>query len=209
MKRFKKFLWTTLIGGVVIILPITIVIFLVNLILRFVNNLLRPLANLISSNHELDKIVVNILALAIVISFCFIVGLFVRTRFGNNIWKYIEMEWLSKLPFYNVVKETVQQFAGNKKMPFKQVVLVDPFGNGTTMTGFITDEDLVGRVTVFVPTAPNPTNGFVFHVPADQITKVDTDPEDALRTIIAVGVGSADVLETRNEQEKEPVSKNS
>lgn len=201
MKRFKNFLWTTLIGGVVIILPITIVIFLVNLIVRFVNKLLRPLANLLSSNNEMDFIVVNVLALAIVIAFCFMVGLFVRTRFGKNIWQYIEAEWLSKLPFYNVVKETVQQFAGNKKMPFKQVVLVDPFGNGTKMTGFITDEDLEGRVTVFVPTAPNPTNGFVFHVPSDQIIKVDTDPEDALRTIIAVGVGSADVLEPKNEEE--------
>lgn len=200
MKRLKNFFITTLIGGLVIILPIAIFILIVNLFIRFVNNMLRPLANLLNATQVMSDIVVNLLAFAIVIAFCFMVGLFIRTRAGKNIWQYIEMTWLAKLPFYNGIKETVQQFSGAKKMPFKDVVLVDPFGNGTKMTGFITDEHDNGLVTVFVPTAPNPTNGFVFHLESHLIERVDTEPDEAIRSIIGIGVGSSEALNFNKKQ---------
>ena len=68
--------------------------------------------------------------------------------------------------------------------------MVKVFTSDTLMTGFVTEilnEDLY---TVFVPTGPNPTNGFIFHVKKDQLVFVDTKPEDAMRTIIGVGTGS-------------------
>ena len=59
------------------------------------------------------------------------------------------------------------------------------------MTGFVTDDELGhGFLTIFVPTGPNPTNGFIFHVPEDKVYYVDVRPEDAMRTIIGVGTGS-------------------
>lgn len=195
MKRIKNFFITTLIGGLVIILPVAIFIVIINLFIRFVNNLLRPLANLINGNQMMSELVVNLVALAIVITFCFFVGLFIRTRAGKNIWAYIESSTLSKLPFYNGIKTTVQQFTGAKKMPFKEVVMVDPFSNGTKMTGFVTDEHKNGTITVFVPTAPNPTNGFIFHMEPEFVEHIDAEPEEALRSIIGIGVGSSEVLD--------------
>lgn len=62
------------------------------------------------------------------------------------------------------------------------------------MTGFVTDELPNGKLTIFVPTGPNPTNGFIFHVDEDQVEYLDTNTEDAMRSIIGVGVGSADAL---------------
>ncbi len=200
MKRLKNFFVTTLIGGLVIILPIAIFLLIVNLFIRFVNNLLKPLANLINATQVMSDLLVNLLAFAIVIAFCFMVGLFIRTRAGKNIWQYIELTWLSKLPFYNGIKETVQQFSGAKKMPFKEVVLVDPFGNGTKMTGFVTDQHESGLVTVFVPTAPNPTNGFVFHMEPHLVEHLATEPDEAIRSIIGIGVGSSEVLKFKNKK---------
>lgn len=201
MKRIKHFFLTTIVGGFVVLLPITIIVVLINFVFKQVGNLVEPFTKLIDMNSEMDQLVVNVLAFAILIAFCFMVGLFVRTRSGKNVWAYIEMQWLSKLPLYNVIKETVQQFSGAKKMPFKQVVLVDPFGNGTKMTGFVTDEHQEGLVTVFVPTAPNPTNGFVFHVASHQIEHIDADPQDALRSIIGIGVGSKELVGEKKEAE--------
>ncbi|MBK8503269.1 MAG: DUF502 domain-containing protein [Saprospiraceae bacterium] len=89
----------------------------------------------------------------------------------------------------------MQQFTGAKKMPFSDVVLVDVFSNGTRMTGFITDEHSSGNFTVFVPTGPNPTNGFIFHLKAEQVERLaDVKTDDALRSIIAVRVGSAGIM---------------
>lgn len=198
MNRLRNFLLTTLLGGMVILLPIAILIFLAQLLLNLVNNLLAPLSTLIRDHLDLtiQDIWLNALALALVIAFCFLVGLFVRTRIGRNTWGWFERSYLLKLPLYGTIKETVQQFSGNKTMPFSDVVLVDVFGNGTRMTGFITDKHESGSVTVFVPTGPNPTNGFIFHVSENQITRLDEEvgTDDAMRTIIGVGVGSSGIM---------------
>lgn len=195
MRRIKNFLTTTLIGGLVVILPIAIFVFFVNFLIGFVNNLLQPIAGIISRIFaDWSDIVAQIISFLVVIAFCFMVGIFIRTRIGNNIFSYIEKQWLLKLPLYGTIKETIKQFFGNEKTPFTKVVLVDIFNNGTRMTGFVTDELPNGKLTIFVPTGPNPTNGFIFHVDEEQVEYLDTNTEDAMRSIIGVGVGSADAL---------------
>ena len=58
------------------------------------------------------------------------------------------------------------------------------------MTGFVTDHRKDGTYTVFVPTATNPTNGFVVHAKERELEFLDIRPDDALRTIIGMGTGS-------------------
>ncbi len=83
-----------------------------------------------------------------------------------------------------------------------KVVLADVYGTGAMMMGFVTDISEDGVVTVFAPTGPNPTNGFIFHMPADRVQYIDVKPEEAMKTIIGVGTGSAELLD----REKIPVS---
>jgi len=198
MKRLQNFMLNTFIGGFIVILPIAIFIFVVQILLNVIKNILSPLSNLLRDelNLAVPEYLINFIAAGIIISICFLIGLFIRTQIGKNFFGQIEKTWLLKLPLYGTIKETVQQFTGAKKMPFSDVVLIDVFGNGTRMTGFITDEHESGNYTVFVPTGPNPTNGFIFHVKADQIERVDkaVKTDDAMRTIIGVGVGSAGIL---------------
>ncbi|MBX2817629.1 MAG: DUF502 domain-containing protein [Saprospiraceae bacterium] len=198
MIRLRNFLLTTVLGGLVVLLPIAIFFFLAQLLLNLVNRILAPLSNIMRSELGLEfpEIWLNAIAFVIVIVFCFLVGLFIRTRIGKNTWSWFEATYLLKLPLYGTIKETVQQFSGNKRMPFSDVVLVDVFGNDTRMTGFVTDEHESGNVTVFVPTGPNPTNGFIFHVSANQIQRLDESikTDDAMRTIIGVGVGSSTIM---------------
>lgn len=194
-KQIKKFFKTTLIGGVVIILPVTIFIVIINILINFTIKLISPIARLIDLGFKLNENIVYLLAFGIVIVFCFFMGLFVKTRLGKAIWHGIENEWLSKLPMYSIIKETVQQFTGAKKLPFSKVVQVDVFNTGVLQTGFITEEHDSGAYTVFVPTAPNPTNGFVFHLPAERVTHLpDAPSEVAIRSIISIGAGSKKVV---------------
>ena len=193
VKRARHFILTTILGGLLVILPLTIVFILVRLVFRFTFNLIQPLTNLIDIHKDLNEFLASLIAFGVVIAFFFFVGLFIETQLGKRIWHQIETQWLGKLPMYNIIKETVQHFSGQKEMPFRKVVLVDPFNTGAKMTGFITDET-EGIYTVFVPTAPNPTNGFVFHMPADKVELLTIDTDRALRSIIAIGVGSQEVL---------------
>lgn len=168
--------------------------FIISFLFRFINGFIRPLADIIASYTQYSELIVDFLALAAAILFCFIVGLIIRTRFGKNIFTNLESRWLNKLPLYSTIKETVQQFTGAKTMPFSEVVLVRPFSSETAMTGFITEDHGGGNYTVFVPTGPNPTNGFIFHVKEYQIEHLETGTEAAMKSIIGVGVGSNKIL---------------
>ena len=97
-------------------------------------------------------------------------------------------------------KETVGQFIGNKESPFSSVALAQIFGNETLVSAFITDKHADGSYTVFVPTGPNPTSGNIFHLEAKYVYKIDVSVEDAMRSIISCGAGSAKLLEAMNKK---------
>jgi len=190
--RLRHFITTTIIGGFAVILPIVIFIWGVRLIIRLIHAVIAPLTGLI--NLEVPPFVLDLLAVVGLVLICFLLGLFVRTRFGHGIYYYIEKQWFEKLPVYASIRDIVQQFTGQKKTPFTQVVLIEVLGG--KMTGFVTDEvDESNEVTVFVPTAPNPTNGYVFHTTTDKLIYLNVKTEDALRTVVGMGAGSQDLIE--------------
>ncbi len=191
VRKLQRFFVTTVIGGLVVVLPITIFIFLVRLVFQIIFGFVAPIGSLFPFPESVKDWIVNLVALAVVILIFFLIGLVVRTSFGSQLFGMIERDLLSRLPFYNTLRETVRQLIGSNRTPFGRVVLVNVFGTQTRMTGFITDELGNEMYTVFVPTAPNPTNGFVFHCHTSQIEFLDhIKSEDALRSIIAVGAGS-------------------
>ena len=191
IKRLRHFFLTTILGGVVVMLPIALLIVLVRFIWNFISNLLSPMRNLIDLPEVTATWVIDLISLGIVLTIFFFVGLFIRTRIGKDFFKNFERIWLEPIPFYKLIRDTIQQLFGGKKMPFSQVVLVKVFSSDTLMTGFVTEESRGAYITVFVPTGPNPTNGFIFHVKKEQLIYVDTKPEDAMRTVIGVGTGSS------------------
>ncbi|MBK7408155.1 MAG: DUF502 domain-containing protein [Saprospirales bacterium] len=191
MKRFNNFLRTTLFGGAIVVLPLTIFILLAKLVFDFLRSIIAPISDLIKLPYITSHVLTDLITLALIIVFFFLVGLFVQTRLGKGIVSLVENELFNRLPLYGTIKETVLQFTGAKKMPFSQVVLVEPYGNNTKMYGFIADEHDNGKFTVFVPTAPNPTNGFIFYLESNQVQFVDVKPEDAIRMIIGIGTGAS------------------
>jgi len=202
MKRIKQFLINTLIGGFLVLLPLGIFVLIVKLIIQFIVNIIRPLTTLI--NLKISLFWINILVLLAIIVLCFLIGLFIRTQLGRTSLRYFEVNWLEKLPAYATIRDIIQQFTGAKKTPFQRVVQLDAFNSETTMTGFITDENAT-EYTVFVPTAPNPTNGLVFNIPKEKVVLLDIRAEEAIRMIVGLGVGSLEmqqkVLKTRPEEE--------
>jgi uncharacterized membrane protein len=195
VQKTRGFVVTTMLGGLVVVLPITLFVLIIRLLFNLVIGVIRPLTHLLGFSDSINVWLVNLLVLVLIFLVFFLIGLAVRTEIGKRLFVRLEEQWLKPLPFYAVLRETVQQLFSKDKMPFSKVALVDPFGSGTLMTGFVTDELPGGYYTVFVPTAPNPTNGFIFHVKAEKIHLIDTRTEEAMRSVISLGIGSSNMLE--------------
>ena len=104
---------------------------------------------------------------------------------------------ISKIPvvggWYATFQEIVQTFtAGGRDGGYLGTAKV-PCGEGYII-GFVTKkekaEDGSNRVTIFVPTSPNPTTGLVFFFPEESIEYLDLTPERAFTKIISLGMKS-------------------
>jgi uncharacterized membrane protein len=198
----KPFFIGTLLNGLLLVLPTIIILFLLSLIFKFVFNLVSPVSALLDKNADEHKFLINILALLIVIVLIFLIGLVMRSTRSIKTFKTFEGKYLLRIPLYSTLQETIAQFSGLKKMPFSQVVLVDAYNTGVLLTGFITEKAGDGIYTVFVPTAPNPMNGNIYHVPATQMKFLDIEPEKAMRTIMGMGTGSSVLFAAREKTEE-------
>jgi uncharacterized membrane protein len=201
MKRSQEFVKSTVIGGLLVILPTAIMLFVLNWIFTVISNAINPLTTLLLKKVPMQAFVANCIVIALIIALCFAVGVFVRTRLGIWIYAKIESQILRKAPGYSLVKETLSQFLGNKKQPFSAVALCNVYGNDTLVSAFITDEHDNGSFTVFVPTGPNPTSGNIFHLPGHCVFPVAVPIEDAMRSIISCGAGSDKLITALNSKE--------
>ncbi|MFQ5580462.1 MAG: DUF502 domain-containing protein [Nitrospiria bacterium] len=203
MNRIKAFFKTSLIGGMVVILPVAILLFVFKSIIGFVTDIIHPLTSLVMAQSEVQKILADVVVIAIILTGCFFVGFFVQTTLGTWFYEVLEERLLKKAPGYTLVKETVIQFIGKKQSPFSSVALVQIFGNETLVSAFITDTHTDGSYTIFVPTGPNPTSGNIYHLKGEYVHPVDIPVEDAMRSIISCGAGSSRLI---NQHNKEAVS---
>jgi uncharacterized membrane protein len=207
-KTTKDRLWTksffvrTLLNGLFLVLPSIIILFLLSLIFKFVFNIVAPISSVLNPSSESHPLIVNILALVILIALIFIIGLIMRDTRGKRSFKTFENNYLLQIPLYSTIQEIIAQFTGLKKMPFSQVVLVDAYNTGVLLTGFITESVTKDIYTVFVPTAPNPMNGNIYHVPATQLKFLDIEPEKAMRTIVGMGTGSSLLFTAKERMEQ-------
>ena len=173
MNRLKEFLKSTVVGGLVVILPMAIFLFAVTWVFGLVRRAISPITTVVMQKSPLQGVVADVLVIALLIVVCFSVGVLVRTKFGKWLYSVLESKILGKAPGYSLIKETVSQFLGKKKSPFSSVALVQIFGNETLVSAFVTEEHEDGTCTVFVPTGPNPTSGNIYHLPQDRMHPVD------------------------------------
>jgi uncharacterized membrane protein len=193
-KRLRSFLRTTFIGGLVALLPITLVIIFFRWIIGIIERTIGPLIDLVvETDSRLYIFGLYVTAIIVIFLIFFSIGLIIKTRWGRFMNHQLEQKYLNKIPGYKIARETVGQFFGKNRSFFKEVVIVDLFNSGTLMTGFITD-DQGEIITVFVPTGPNPTSGNIYHLPREKVLRSKATVEVGMKTIISCGAGSSNVF---------------
>jgi uncharacterized membrane protein len=197
MIRIKRFIRTTILGGVIVILPIALTFFFLRWVFNFATGLIEPVTRMLMEQSKMQKFLADFIVIAFIVLICFLIGLVVKTRFGRFLYQTLEDKILEVAPGYNLFKETIKQLLGRDRAPFSTVALVQVFGSScsTMMTGFVTDEHPDGYYTVFVPSALTPTSGLIYHVEKEYVHIVDSSVEDTMRIVISCGMGSKKLLE--------------
>lgn len=203
MTKFNNFIRTSMLGGLVVLMPVVVFFLVVRWLYGVMTDVIYPLTSFLVEKTALQQLLADILVIASILIICFLIGVFVKTQMGNLIVRSFENATLRHAPGYSMIKETVMMFFGRSKSPFSAVALVRPFSSETMMTAFITDEHPDGSFTVFIPTAPNPTSGNIYHLPKERVHVVNVPVDEALRTILSCGIGSTNmIVRVAEEREK-------
>lgn len=140
----------------------------------------------------------SFLALCLAVALITLVGRFARHFLGKKLIQLMDYIML-KVPLLNKIYGTLKQvneaFTSSSKSSFKQVVLVQFPRDGMYSMGFVTNthheevqSKTPGRViSVFVPTTPNPTTGFLLLLEEEKVTKLEMSVADGIKFIVSLG----------------------
>ena len=196
MFKIKNFVKATLLGGIMVLLPVVLTYFFLRWFVNLVTGLIHPLTRLLVEQSHIQKTIADILVVVIIVLVCFLVGVLIKTRLGIFFHGQIEKKILKIAPGYSLFRETIKQFLGQKRAPFSSVALVRAFENSTMMTAFITDRHPDGSFTVFVPSGLNPTSGMIYHLQKEFVHPIEVSVESTMRSIIGCGAGSGQLIDS-------------
>ena len=200
MTRIKTFITLTLLGGLAVVLPIAIFFLLFQWLFGQISALVAPATEWMQAHTEFKDSFAQLIVIALILGIWFLIGLLVKTSVGRWVHRHLDF-WLGKLaPGYSTIKELVLQFIGGGGT---EGVLSGPVararihgaGNPLAVTAIVTSTHANGDFTVYVPTAPVPTSGFVYHLPPECVEILPhVTVEMAMKSIVACGSGSGQLL---------------
>lgn len=190
------------IAGILALLPFVITVYLLYFLYNLIISNTLPLVKQIARqyNYNFSESVFQIVTVLIVIILIFLIGIFTKIYFGKLIIKVLD-NVIAKIPvarsIYNATKQVVDSFKNSTGSSFSKVVLVEFPRRDMWMIAFLVRDSLDFMVelttkeescNVFIPTAPNPTSGFVAVVPKKDIRELDMTVEEGIKFVLSVGI---------------------
>jgi uncharacterized membrane protein len=127
-----------------------------------------------------------------------LIGRYARHYLGQKAIELVDYALL-RIPLLNKIYGTIKQVneavTSSNKSSFKQVVLVEFPKPGLYSLGFVTGEENLEvqaktkerTISVFIPTTPNPTSGFLVFAAESQVTKLDMSVTEGIKYIVSLG----------------------
>jgi uncharacterized membrane protein len=188
--------------GLKIIIPLGLILFVLIWFLGKVDNILQPLwiqflGRKIPGLGLISGIIVII-----------IIGILVSTLLGRKMVKITERIIL-RIPVvrsvYLGIQQIIDSFSSKEQGKFLHVVLIEFPREGMRSIGFVTNE-FTGEsgeplLNVFIPTAPNPTSGFLQIVKKQDVVPTNMSVDDAFKMVMSAGKLSVPFTDTNIKKE--------
>lgn len=194
MKTLAEFFKTTLIGGVLVILPVYVAILLLAKMVGGLLALLAPVTAGIPAGLQFRQIA----AILLLVVACFVVGLIVRTGPGLRAKNACERAVLERLPAYGFLRGLARQLTGHGDEHTMEPCLAEI--EEALVPAFIVEDLGDGQYTVLVPSAPTPMAGSIYILAKERVHPVDIPFTKAIGVFSKWGTGAGDFVRARKPQ---------
>ncbi|MCH9844853.1 MAG: DUF502 domain-containing protein [Alphaproteobacteria bacterium] len=207
MKNYKKSIGARLrnwlIAGVLVIAPLATTFALAKWLIDAIDNTIIPL--LPSSTIEgfsLSEFIDQVPGSGVVILLVVLimVGGLTGGFLGNKIVGWTE-NLINHTPLrilYKTIKQILQTVLQGQSNAFKKPVMIEYPRKDCWAVGFVTNDKCFKKiadgtgddtmVSIFLPTTPNPTSGFLLFIPNKHVRPLDMSVEEAIKLIISAGI---------------------
>lgn len=189
-------LWRTTMAGLTIIAPLWFTGWVLKTLFNWADGFSAPLIGQLAESLGYPEFHIPGLGFVLTFVILWIVGALAANVVGRSLLQYAR-EALEGLPLVRTIYAPVQQLMESLTSPgkagFEKVVLVEYPRTGLWTLGFLAGDvpreaEAGPAHSIFVPTAPNPTTGFMLIVPPEQLRPTELGVEEALKMIVSAGV---------------------
>lgn len=186
-----------IIGGLLVWVPLAVTLWVVQILIGFLDRSMK----LVPAAWRPENLIgYDIPGLGILFSFILILvtGILAANFIGNRVVRVGE-SFLSRIPLvrtiYSSVKRLTETVLDDSGSSFRRVFLVEWPRRELWTLAFQTGDPVASVqestrqevLTIFVPTTPNPTSGFLMFAPREDVIELDISVEDAVRMVISLG----------------------
>ncbi|MBR1373267.1 DUF502 domain-containing protein [bacterium] len=195
ISKLKTYLFT----GILVTTPVSITFYMAYELFMWIDKLSRSLIPPKVISREFLPYIPGV-GVAILIGALIIIGMF-TTGFIGRFFVRLGDFIVSKIPLisslYSLLKQLFETVLSPKSQSFKEAVLLEYPRKGIWIIGFLAGETTgelkeklphTKMLSIFIPTTPNPTSGFLITVPASDTIKLDMSVEDALKYVVSCGI---------------------
>jgi uncharacterized membrane protein len=203
--------------GLVVVLPVFLTIYFVWSVIGFIDNKVVPL---IPTRYDPENVFGrNIFGFGVIVFLIFttLVGALTKGFFGRRILHFGE-GIVERMPVvrsvYNGLKQIVETMLSQSSQSFQQACIIEYPRKGIWAVAFVstpTGGEIPGKtggeelLSIFLPTTPNPTSGFLLFVPRKDVVILDMTVEQAAKLVISAGLVNPAELPVQNKPSRKPV----
>jgi len=196
---FRLSLKTAFLTGIVVTAPIGLTLYLVWSFVSVIDDLVKPLIPPAYSPDAYLEIAIPGLGLLITILFLTLIGFVTANVLGRTLVRIGE-RIVARMPIirsiYGALKQLFETVLSQSSRSFREVVLVEYPRAGAWSIAFVTADTVPAvraataedAVTIYVPTTPNPTSGFLLFVPRGDLVTLDMTVDEGFKFLISGGI---------------------
>jgi uncharacterized membrane protein len=195
MKNIFKHLRTKIFAGILVILPLGITFLILQLVFNTLDNILGPLMPKVTFYLLHREFFLPGLGIIGFFLLLYLIGVIATNVLGRKLVGWTD-RLFTNIPvvknIYLSSKQLTDAFSASRKGAFRQAVFVEFPQEGNFVLGFVTNEltdlEQQTKVTVFIPTAFVPPQGFLLFLPKEKILPSRLTIEEAIKAIMSAGI---------------------
>lgn len=187
MKNLITFIKTTVIGGLVVIIPLAIIVFVVGDTVGTLITATKPLTQDLPFGIFVNAMIAVLIVASVIIGTCFIAGFLLNTFFGKTVKNWLEKNMLERIPMYSTLRGLTRSLAGIDGTDYP-VVEVNLYGSDSRVLGVLVDRLPDERHVVYIPSSPVVTVGQLHILPRTHIKETELSMVETIGCLSQMGL---------------------